>query len=71
MVFYMRTTLDLPEDLLNDAQTSLGFQSKTDTVIMALRHLVRHHRMEELKGLMGKVRLDIDVPRSRRRPSSK
>jgi Arc/MetJ family transcription regulator len=67
----MRTTLDLPEDLLDDAQTSLGFRSKTDTVIMALRHLVRHHRMEELKGLMGKVRLDIDIPRSRRRPVSK
>ena len=67
----MRTTLNLPEDLLTDAQTSLGFQSKTDTVIMALRHLVRHHRMEELKGLMGKVRLDIDIPRSRRRPVSK
>ena len=67
----MRTTLNLPEDLLTDAQTSLGFQSKTDTVIMALRHLVRHHRMEELKGLMGRVRLDIDIPRSRRRPVSK
>ena len=67
----MRTTLDLPEDLLNDAQTTLGFQSKTDTVIMALRHLVRHHRVEELKGLMGKVRLDIDVARGRRRPASK
>ncbi len=70
-MLYMRTTLDLPDDLLNDAQTSLGFQSKTDTVIMALRHLVRHHRMEELKGLMGKVRLDIDIPRSRRRSASK
>jgi len=70
-MIYMRTTLDLPDDLLNDAQTSLGFQSKTDTVIMALRHLVRHHRMEELKGLMGKVRLDIDIPRSRRRSASK
>lgn len=70
-MIYMRTTLDLPDDLLTDAQTSLGFQSKTDTVIMALRHLVRHHRMEELKGLMGKVRLDIDIPRSRRRSASK
>lgn len=67
----MRTTLDLPEDLLNDAQTSLGFRSKTDTVIMALRSLVRQHRVEELKGLMGKVRLDIDIPRSRRRPAAK
>ena len=67
----MRTTLDLPEDLLSDAQTSLGFQSKTDTVIMALRNLVRQHRVDELKGLMGKVRLDIDIPRSRRRSAAK
>ena len=67
----MRTTLDLPEDLLNDAQMTLGFRSKTDTVIMALRNLVRQHRIDELKGLMGKVRLDIDIPRSRRRPAAK
>ncbi|TAK17295.1 MAG: type II toxin-antitoxin system VapB family antitoxin [Acidobacteria bacterium] len=67
----MRTTLDIPEDLLNDAQMTLGFRSKTDTVIMALRTLVRHHRVEELKGLMGKVRLDIDIPGSRRRPATK
>lgn len=67
----MRTTLDLPEDLLNDAQTSLGFRSKTDTVIMALRALVRQHRIDELKGLMGKVKLDIDVAGSRRRPATK
>lgn len=67
----MRTTLDLPEDLLRDAQTTLGFQSKTDTVIMALRNLVRQHRVDELKGLMGKVRLDIDLPHSRRRPAAR
>jgi Arc/MetJ family transcription regulator len=64
----MRTTLDLPEDLLNDAQTALGFRSKTDTVIMALRTLVRQHRIDELKSLMGKVKLDIDIATSRRRP---
>jgi Arc/MetJ family transcription regulator len=64
----MRTTLDLPEELLKEAQTTLGFKSKTDTVVMALRELVRRHRVEELKALMGNVRLDIDLPRSRRRP---
>ena len=64
----MRTTLDLPEDLLNEAQMTLGFKSKTDTVVMALRELVRRQRLEELKALMGRVRLDIDLPRSRRRP---
>jgi len=68
MVFRMRTTLDLPEDLLEEARTALGFKSKTDTVVMALRELVRRRRIEELKGLMGQVRLELNVPASRRRP---
>ena len=66
----MRTTLDLPADLLNEARTALGFSSKTDTVILALRELVRRRRLDELKALMGRVRLDIDVDRSRRRPQA-
>ena len=64
----MRTTLDLPEDLLDEARASLGFKSKTDTIILALRELVRRQRLEELKALMGRVRLDVDTARSRRRP---
>ena len=64
----MRTTLDLPEALVEEARATLRFTSKTDTVILALRELVRNRRLEELKGLMGHVRLDVDVPRSRRRP---
>jgi Arc/MetJ family transcription regulator len=63
----MRTTLDLPGELLEEARAALGFKSKTDTVVLALRELVRRRRLDELKGLMGRVRLDIDVPRSRRR----
>jgi Arc/MetJ family transcription regulator len=64
----MRTTLDLPEDLLDSARRALGFKSKTDTIVVALRELVRRHRIEELKGLLGRVELDVDVERSRRRP---
>jgi Arc/MetJ family transcription regulator len=63
----MRTTLDLPEDLLEEARTALGFKSKTDTIIMALRELVRRQRLEKLKQLMGRVNLDVDIPKSRRR----
>lgn len=66
--FYMRTTLDLPDMLVEEARTTLGFKSKTDTVVYALREVVRRGRVEELKALFGKVRLDIDVARSRRRP---
>lgn len=64
----MRTTLDLPEDLLDEARRGLGFKSKTDTIVLALRELVRRQRLESLKALLGRVELDVDVPRSRRRP---
>ena len=63
----MRTTLDLPEDLLEEARTALGFKSKTDTIVMALRELVRRQRLEKLKALMGRVNLDVDIPKSRGR----
>jgi Arc/MetJ family transcription regulator len=65
----MRTTLDLPADLLEEARTVLGFKSKTDTIVLALRELVRRRRIDELKDLLGRVSLDVDVPRSRRRPA--
>jgi Arc/MetJ family transcription regulator len=65
----MRTTLDLPDGLMNEAQKLLGFKSKTDTVVLSLTELVRRRRIEELKGLAGRVDLDLDLTRSRRRPT--
>jgi Arc/MetJ family transcription regulator len=64
----MRTTLDLPEALVDEARRVLGFKSKTDTVVLALRELVRRRRIDELKDLMGSVRLELDLAASRRRP---
>jgi len=64
----MRTTLDLPEPLLEEARHLLGFKSKTDTVVLALQELVRRRRIEELKSLLGSVHLEIDIPKSRHRP---
>jgi Arc/MetJ family transcription regulator len=71
MVDRMRTTLDLPESLLDEAQRLLGFKSKTDTVVLSLTELVRRRRIDELKSLAGKVRLELDLEQSRRRPSPK
>jgi len=64
----MRTTLDLPESLVEEARRLLGFKSKTDTVVVSLQELVRRKRLGELKGLLGHVKLELDVPVSRRRP---
>jgi len=60
---------DLPLELLDEARVALGFKSKTDTVVLALRELVRRRRLDELKALMGRVELDVDVARNRRRPA--
>jgi Arc/MetJ family transcription regulator len=65
----MRTTLDIPAELIDEARRLLKFKSKTDTVVLALRELVRRRRLEELKDLLGSVDLDLDLPESRRRPS--
>ena len=64
----MRTTLDLPEDLVDEARKLLGFKSKTDTVVVSLQELVRRRRIEELKSMFGSVKLELDVAASRRRP---
>ena len=66
-MFLMRTTLDIPESLIEEARQLLGFKSKTDTVVLSLQELIRRRRIEELKSLMGAVKLEIDLPRSRRR----
>jgi hypothetical protein len=64
----MRTTLDLPDGLIDEARDAMGFASKTDTVVYALREVIRKKRLEELKGMFGTVNIDIDIARSRRRP---
>jgi Arc/MetJ family transcription regulator len=56
----MRTTLDLPEELVEAARDRLGYKSKTDTVIFALKEVVRRGRIEDLKDLMGKIEFEFD-----------
>ena len=67
----MRTTLDLPEGLLDEARRVLGFKSKTDTIVLSLTELVRRRRLDELKALAGKIELELDLDASRRRPLRK
>jgi len=66
----MRTTLDIPEALLEEARQLLGFKSKTDTIVVSLQELIRRKRIDQLKAMMGHVKLEIDLPKSRRRSRS-
>jgi len=66
-IIHMRTTLDLPDDLIDDARAALGFKSKTDTVVYALREVVRRGHVDRLKALFGKVHIDLDIDKARGR----
>jgi Bacterial antitoxin of type II TA system, VapB len=63
----MRTTLHLPVTLLEEARTALGFRSKTDTVVYALREVVRRSRSDELKALIGRVQFEFDSTELRKK----
>ena len=63
----MRTTLDLPEDLMNEALRVTGIKTKTQLIITALEELVRKSTISELKEFKGKVDLDMDLNTLRNR----
>lgn len=58
----MRTTLNLPEDLLNEAMKATNIQTKTKVIITALEELIRKSKIAEIKQFKGKLDdLDIDL----------
>jgi Arc/MetJ family transcription regulator len=56
----MRTTLDLPVGLVEEAREAIGFKSKTDTVVFALKEVVRRSRVDDLKALVRRVEFAFD-----------
>ena len=58
---FMRTTLDLPEDLLDEAMKITRTGTKTGVIILALRELIRKSKLSDLKKHKGKINLDIDL----------
>jgi hypothetical protein len=57
----MRTTLDLPEDLLHKAMAVSHIKTKTQVITLALQELIRKSEISDLKKFKGKISLDIDL----------
>lgn len=57
----MRTTLDLPNDLIEEAMKVTHLGTKTKVIITALEELIRKTKISELKKFKGKINLDIDL----------
>jgi Arc/MetJ family transcription regulator len=57
----MRTTLDLPEDLVEEAMKATNIKTKTKVIVAALEQLIRKSKLAEIKNYKGQVDLDIDL----------
>lgn len=57
----MRTTLDLPEDLLKKAMSLSQIKTKTQVITTALQEMIRKSEIADLKNFKSKVDLDIDL----------
>lgn len=65
----MRTTLEIPEELLEEARKAARLSTKRETVVAGLNELLRKAKREDLRRLAGRVDLKIDLRKSRQRPS--
>ncbi len=63
----MRTTLDLPENLLNEVMEATHTRTKTAVIIKALEDLLRKSRISDLKKYRGKISLDMNLDEIRDR----
>ncbi len=57
----MRTTLDIPERLIEEAMKASRIQTKTKVIITALEELIRKSKISEIKKFKGKIDINIDL----------
>jgi Arc/MetJ family transcription regulator len=57
----MRTTLDIPDNLIKEAMKATHIKTKTKVIITALEQLIRRAQLSEIKEFKGKINLDIDL----------
>ena len=63
----MRTTLDLPDVLMQSAMKVSQHKTKTAVIITALQDLVRKNRLQALRQFRGRVDIDLDLNAVRKR----
>jgi hypothetical protein len=63
----MRTTLDIPENLINEALKITKSKTKTDLIKKALENIIQKNKIRNIKNYRGKVAIDIDLNTLRKR----
>lgn len=63
----MRTTIDVPDGLLEDAMRISHARTKTMAIILGLKELINHHKLQQLRTLHGQVQIKTNLTTSRKR----
>ena len=63
----MRTTLNIAADVLGEISRISGVKNKTAIIDKALHEMLNRLRRQKLKGAWGKIAVDLDVRKLRRR----
>jgi len=63
----MRTTLELPDTLINEAMSLTQISTKTEVIKYALENIIQREKIKGLTGYHGKLNLDINLDKLRNR----
>ena len=61
----MRTTLNLPDQLIKDLMETTGITNKTLLIRTSLEDMLKRARRRQLLELQGKIDLDLDLDKLR------
>jgi len=67
----MKKTLNIDEQLFQEAKAACGATTDTETVRLGLEALVRHAAYQRLRALAGTEPDAVDIPRRREPPAAK
>lgn len=63
----MRTTVEIPDEWIHEALRVSHVKTKTMAIVLGLKELITRHRLEQLRALRGRIKLTVDVSKSRKR----
>lgn len=63
----MRTTLDLPEALIEEAMAVTNSKTKTELIKTALQNLIQKEKVKDIKNFYGRLDLEINLDTTRNR----
>ncbi len=57
----MRTTINIPDNVIKETEAIYKTNSRSKSIELALKDALQQKKLEQLKGLIGKIEFDEDV----------